>query len=362
MERKDSVVLIPSLEPDDRLPAYIDRLKEHGLERIIVVDDGSGDNYRGIFDDIASREGVTVLTHPVNRGKGAALRTGYEYLMRDKPCAGVITADADGQHTAEDVAALADALAKGGESVLLGVRDFSQKGVPWKSFCGNRLTTFFFFLASGRWVTDTQTGLRAFPASLLQYMTEIDGDRYEYEMNVLLCCARDRIPFVTLPITTVYENNNEGSHFHPFRDSWRIYKIILRQIGRFLLSSVLSTVLDFLICFLLYEVLRPLFAVEATKELVAMVIARVASATFNFFLNKDFVFKVKKGGKHALLKFFALCVGVFLAQFCMLRLLHGVIGIGERLATVIGNVIIFFPNYHIQQHWIFGKNEKEKNA
>ena len=96
---ESAVILIPSLEPDDRLPAYVRKLRERGFTRAVIVNDGSSEKYQPIFDELAAMEGVTVLKHEVNRGKGCGLKTGYTYIRDHMPDAsGVITADADGQH------------------------------------------------------------------------------------------------------------------------------------------------------------------------------------------------------------------------------------------------------------------------
>ena len=103
LDPHNAVILIPSLEPDDRLPAYAVKLLEKGFAHLVVVDDGSSEKYQPIFNRLAEMEGCTVLHHEVNKGKGCALKTGYAYIEENMPeCVGVITADADGQHTVED--------------------------------------------------------------------------------------------------------------------------------------------------------------------------------------------------------------------------------------------------------------------
>ena len=223
-----AVILIPSLEPDDRLPAYVRKLRERGFTRAVIVNDGSSEKYQPIFDELAAMEGVTVLKHEVNRGKGCGLKTGYTYIRDHMPDAsGVITADADGQHTVEDCWKLAEALTDSKRAMYLGSRDFNLPNVPPKSRFGNKTTSTVFKLLYGQWLPDTQTGLRAFRREDLQFMIDVPGERFEYEMQVLIACARAKIAMIPLTIETVYENENEGTHFHPIRDSYRIYKVIL---------------------------------------------------------------------------------------------------------------------------------------
>ena len=146
LDPRSAVMLIPSLEPDDRLPAYVARLLEKGFAHIVVVDDGSSESYQPIFRRLEEMEGCTVLHHEVNRGKGCALKTGYSYILENLPeASGVITADADGQHTVEDCWKLANALTEDRHVLYLGSRDFSLPNVPPKSRSGNKITSAVFW-------------------------------------------------------------------------------------------------------------------------------------------------------------------------------------------------------------------------
>ena len=243
---QNAVVLIPSLEPDERLPRYVEALLEKGFQHIVVVDDGSGAGYRHVFDALAAMPGCDVARHEINRGKGAALRTGYALIAERFPdCTGVITADADGQHTVADVWRLAEALTRGERKLYLGSRDFSLPHVPKKSRYGNWITSGVFRLFYGQWLPDTQTGLRAFRREELELMRQVEGDRYEYEMRVLIACARAGIPMESITIETVYENNNAGSHFHPWRDSARVYRALFGPVVKYALASLAGTAVDF---------------------------------------------------------------------------------------------------------------------
>ena len=141
-EPQQAVILIPSLEPDQRLPAYVDRLLAKGFRHVLIVDDGSPERYQPIFQSLSEKPGCTVVHHDVNHGKGVALKTGYAWIEQHLPdCTGVITADADGQHTVEDCWKLAEALRSGKRALYLGSRDFTLPDIPPKSRFGNRLTS-----------------------------------------------------------------------------------------------------------------------------------------------------------------------------------------------------------------------------
>ena len=352
--RRDAVILIPSLEPDERLPAYIEKLVDSGFGHVVVVDDGSAASYQPIFERIAAVEHVTVLHHEVNRGKGVALKTGYRWIREHLPeISGVITADADGQHTLPDCVRLAEELYKGKRALYLGTRDFSQKNVPPKSRTGNRFTSVLFLLLYGKWLEDTQTGLRAFRREDLDFMTGIEGDRFEYEMNVLIACAREDLPMIAIPIETVYENENRGTHYHPFRDSMRIFRVLASGFIRFMGVSLLCVLID-QVLFNVFNlaVFRNGVAKAGTIILASTAIARVISASVNFLLNKKFVFKLKGNSGGALVRYILLCVAVMLLSAGFVWLL-GKAGMHSTPAKIIVDTLLYFVNYRVQQKWVF---------
>ena len=355
----DAVILIPSLEPDERLPAYIQKLADSGFGHIVVVDDGSSESYQEIFrriGDIDPR--VQVLHHDVNHGKGVALKTGYKWIQEHLPeISGVITADADGQHTVPDCVHLAEELEKGTRALYLGSRDFSLPNVPPKSRTGNRFTSVLFFLLYGKWLQDTQTGLRAFRKEDLQFMIDVEGERFEYEMNVLIACARNDLPMIPITIETVYENENKGTHYHPFRDSMRIFKVIIRGFVKFMGASLLCFLVDQGIFNLMN---LAVFGNGAAKEpkliLISTAVARVISATLNFILNKNFVFRLKGHTGGALWKYIVLAVALIVLSAGGVSLL-GAIGMSSTVAKLIVDFLLYFLSYRVQQKWVFGGNE-----
>lgn len=219
------IVVIPAYEPDDSLIGLIERLGAD-FDRFIVVDDGSK-TADAIFERVAGMPGVTLLRHEVNRGKGAALKTAFAKVIADFPdAAGVVTVDADGQHLPEDVANVAKATRENPGRYTLGVRAFSGN-VPLRSRFGNAWSRYFFFLLTGVMIYDTQTGLRGMPRDLLPELVAMPGDRYEYEMRMLVAAARKKLKPVQIQIKTVYLNDNKASHFNPIRDSLRTQLTLL---------------------------------------------------------------------------------------------------------------------------------------
>lgn len=219
------LALIPAYEPSLLLPILARQLHENGVA-VIIVDDGSGAGFDDVF--VAAARYATVLKHDKNRGKGAALKTGLAYIRGHfslDSC--VVTLDSDGQHNVSDALMCAVQAARHPDSLILGCRDFDSDTVPFLSRLQNRVTRFLFFLASGHSIADTQSGLRAFSQDLIPMLLKIPGERYDYEMNVLLACARKKVPVEERSIQTIFYQHNAGSHFRVLKDSLRIYAGIL---------------------------------------------------------------------------------------------------------------------------------------
>lgn len=354
------IVLIPVLNPGPALPRLVDELlaspapatgaavaggdigaDEDLIGGIVVIDDGSGPGPDGshdrLFDALASR-GVLVHRLARNRGKGAALREGMGLIVQRFPGAGIVTADADGQHLLADIRALAREVAArtsgaerprrrigdgtgsgrasgtdpvgGRPELVLGARAFGAD-MPLRSRIGNRASTLLAALLTGRWIPDTQSGLRGIPPASIPWMLDQPGDRYEYEMRTLMAMAADRgSPRIrTVPVTAVYEEGNPTSSFRPVRDSLRV----LRPVGAFLASGILSAGLDL-----------GLFALLVTAGLPvagAVVLARGCSAVVNFVLNRRVVFHDTAPWWHAAARYLLLALAVVAGSATITQLL-----------------------------------------
>ena len=222
-------VVLPSLNPDHRFKAVAEGLIRAGVRHIVIVDDGSDAEHRRWFDEFRESEVCHVLVHEVNKGKGRALKDAFSYVHENLPeLRGVVTIDGDGQHLLGDIIACGERMLAEGDKVVMGCRDFSHPDVPPRSVAGNRTTAAMFRLIFGIRITDTQTGLRAIPAQFLERFADIEGERFEYETNMLLQMKRMRIAFVEQPIETVYDKEEYSSHYNALKDSWRIFKIMAK--------------------------------------------------------------------------------------------------------------------------------------
>lgn len=336
-----AVVLIPAYKPDDRLVALTGELRDKGLD-VLLVDDGGGETFAPVFERCRAL-GAQVAVHAVNLGKGRALKTGINAALLAWPdLTSIVTADADGQHTVSDILRLIDAVESHPDVLVLGSREFTGD-VPFKSRWGNRITRAVYALASGVHVGDTQTGLRALPRRSLEAMMRIDGERYEYEMNVLLKLRDMNLGVFEVPIETIYIDDNAGSHFNPVRDALRIYMVIFK----YLFSSVVSFVLDYA----LYWLCLGRFGLT---PLLSYALARLVSSQVNYHLNKHMVFS-GRGGKHSMAKYYALAVVQGLLGAGLVQLIPTLLPISAAVVKIPVDIVLFAVSYLIQRDFVFAK-------
>lgn len=350
-EKTPLYALIPSYEPTDVLVSLAAELKDAGFS-VLIVDDGSGESYSEIFSAAAAHG--TLLSYMPNQGKGHALKTGLQWLHENALDGSIIvTLDSDGQHTVKDSLAVAELAAKAPGALTLGVRSFGE-GTPARSQFGNTVTRWVYRLASGVKVSDTQTGLRAFGTELLPFLLGIEGERYEYEMHMLLDAPKAGITIQEQGIETIYHDNNSGSHFHTIRDSLRVYSRILK----FAASSLTS----FLIDYVLYSILVIAAAgLGAWAVPTANVSARVVSASCNFAINKRFVFRNKDSVLKTGTQYFLLAAVILLLNTAFISLLVNVLGWNKFLAKLLTEILFFLFSYFAQRFWVFGeKSGKQK--
>ncbi|GAA1310459.1 hypothetical protein GCM10009591_19570 [Brachybacterium tyrofermentans] len=339
-----SVIVIPALEPGPELVELVSALRAEGTE-VLVVDDGSGPDWSALFDRCVDA-GARVHHESLNRGKGAALRRAFRLVHDRFPDHGVVTADADGQHTVEDIRRVQEALAgverSRADALVLGVRDFSLPEVPARSRLGNAVSSAMLALVAGVRLGDTQTGLRGIPASRLEWARMVPGDRYEYEFSMLRQAACDGLPLTSVPIATVYLDENATSHFRPVRDSLRV----LGPVVAFSLSGLASCAVDTAMFLGLHAVGMPLWA--------ALVLARVISGSANFLLNRRVVFD-KEGraplgraaGRYGLLAAAMLAGGVLLVDASV------ALGASPLWAKLGTDVVLFGLSFAVQRLVVF---------
>ena len=350
-----NAVIIPAYRPNGRLIGLSSDVLERGYV-LIVVNDGSGEDCEPVFAGLDSR--VILLRHERNQGKGAAIKTGlaqvqaYNDAHPDEAIGFVCIMDADGQHLPSDMERVTATAMENPDKLTLGVREVSGK-MPLRSRMGNAITRGVFHLLTGTRVSDTQTGLRAFSVDLIPSMLAIEGNRYEYEMQVLTTVAHNRRGFVEVPIATLYEDRqNSTSHFRMVRDSLLIYKGLFKFAG----SSFLSFLLDYALFCGLVLLFRCFEATAALPyALIANILARIGSGTFNYLVNCRFVFhrapSRRSAEKYALLAAFILALNTGVLYLWELTPLP------VTVCKLFTEVCMFLLNYIVQKKLVFRKKK-----
>jgi len=333
------IILLPAYKPTDGFVSLCRELRDNDLD-VWVVDDGSGEVFRPFFDTVEEM-GCFCVRHAVNLGKGRALKTGINAILnQEKDFYGLVTADADGQHAVKDILRVAEAMRSRPASLVTGSRAFS-KGDPLKSRIGNTITRFVYQFVMGIMCRDTQTGLRGIPYGALMNCLHIQGERFEYEMNMLLRLRDMRLSLHEVNIETIYIDRNKGSHFKPFRDALRICGAIFR----FAFVSLLSYGVDYMFFVFFLNTIH--FA-----PALSYAIARVISSCFNYSMNRVAVFG-KRGGRASIFRYYLLAALLLLVGSGLVELLHSIFLYKAAWMKIPVDILLFFPSFWLQREFVF---------
>jgi len=343
------VIVIPAYQPNESLIKLVSELIKNSDQRVIVVDDGSESSLKYIFEKLSSFENVQVLIHATNLGKGRALKTAFnEFLVNySQKHSGVVTVDADGQHDFDDILKVIKASNSKQNAVVLGARDFTGTNIPFRSRFGNLITRYFVHFIIGLKLKDTQTGLRVIPTQYIEKFLRLKGERYEYEMNMLIALRQNNIKAEEVPIKTIYIESNRSSHFNPLLDSMNIYFLL----ARFTSSSVIAAVMDIAMFMISYEITASIaFSVFLPRYSIGPVV--------NFTMNKALVFKSREGwikvaAKYALLATF---LGVF-ASLGISWLVKD-LNVSIFFSKIMVESLLFPVSFTIQRDYIFRRGEE----
>lgn len=342
------VVLIPALKPSDDLLKVIDPLvASEKVSQVIVVNDGSPPEFDRVFEQADAKPKTIVLRHAVNLGKGVALRTGLNYfLCNADPHDVIVTADADGQHLPADILAVGEKAESAPEKLVLGSRAFSGD-VPLRSRFGNDLTRRVFRFLIGPKVSDTQTGLRAIPRALMPRLLRSKSNGYEFELQMLIMAAEEKINITPIPIETVYIEENKSSHFNPVMDSMRIYFVFIR----FMSSSLIASLVDFIIFTLVFG--------TSERLGLSIAIARIFSGTLNFALNKGFVFKSKARLVWSILKFAGQEALLATLSYLSIRALVRYADWSPFITKPLVEAVLFVCSFAVQRVLVFDRSTED---
>jgi glycosyltransferase involved in cell wall biosynthesis len=351
-----AVLLIPAYRPSAVLQEIVTRVLGqdtfHDICAVVVVDDGGGPEFRHIFDALQEHNAVTVLRHAVNLGKGAALKTGFNHALLAFPdCAGVVTADADGQHAVPDILHLARVLVEKPDRIALGVRQFGGD-VPLRSQLGNTISRYVFLAFTGVRLSDTQTGLRAWPRRYCMASLPIAINGYDFELECLLKAhdeAGQAFSICQVPIKTIYLDGNRGSHFNPLRDSMRIYFVFARYCG----ASLLAAIIDSSVFYLVFSKTADLVASQISGRTIAIAVV--------FMVARNLVFRSSVSVPKALAKYLTVATVMGIVSYGMMNYLREFGGVPVLLSKLVAEGLLFVASFSIQRQVVFARPKNGKS-
>ena len=353
---KKLIAVVPAYEPPKEFVNYANELSK-SVDSLIVVNDGSGEKYREIFVEISKLPNATLIDYDKNCGKGYALKRALTYIISEYSEDDVIvTADCDGQHKIPDVIKVYKQTLETPHCLVLGSRDFSGDNVPKRSKSGNfNMRKMFSFFYGGN-IYDTQTGLRGYTVEQAKKFVTVKGDRFEYELGMLIYARKNLIGIKEIPIETVYPEKTEEhvSHFKTGSDSIKVMRVMLGNIGAYFISSVLSAIADVFIFIFLSKVI---FSEESPLySLIATVTARVLSSVINFYGNFKYVFHGES--KKSIFRYYILWLIQLGLSYGNLVLIGNVLGGEIVVVKLLGDLVLALISYQVQKHWVF-RNQRD---
>ena len=344
------LALIPVYTPSEQLVCLVRELAVRDFGAVIVVNDGSAQEGDHFFREIVEIAKVRLLRHAANLGKGAALKTGLNHVYRNfADATGVVVVDADGQHLPADAARLARILEKHRESLVIGVRAFDGS-TPLRCRFGNAFTRTVFRMLTGEKLSDTQSGLRGIPQSMIPMLLKLSANGYQFEQDMLLACKYTGRQIIEEPVSTIYLEGNKSSHFNPIIDSMKIYFVLFR----FTLAALLSVAIDCTVFIFAFKLSACIAASQTTARLVSM--------GFTYSLVQGAVFYSGQKTATTFPKYLALVLVSGLVSYLLivglLRFLHvPVIG-----AKILAESVVLLANFTIQRDFIFVAQNVETGA
>lgn len=351
-------VVIPAYQPDERLVELVDQL--HGIGQhpdsaatagpslpIVVVDDGS-EACDEIFSRVEER-GVPIIRFERNRGKGAALREGLRWAAH-RGFSLAVTADSDGQHTRQAILDVARCAKENPGCLILGVRDIAQ--MPRRSRLGNTLARTLFGMLYNVHLTDTQTGLRGIPLEHIDQLAALRGDRYEYEMNMLVHAGTLFDGIREVPIPTVYFNDNSGSHFDAVKDGLRVCKALFGSMPKFLAVSLSSFAID---C----SLFSAFYYGGGFAAVGATIAARAISATYNYLMNRHWAFS-GSGEHYTFWRYVLLSSALLAVNSALMHLLVGILEGPALLMKIVVECLLYAVSFTVQNNMALGAHEDGK--
>lgn len=323
------IAVIPSYKPNEKLISILKELKENKIE-CIVVNDGSSDKYDSIFNKV--KDYAHLIEYYPNKGKGYAIKEGLKYIEKTYKNSVIVTIDSDGEHRPKDAIKLLKIAEKKPNTLVLGKNT--------KHKLSTSITNWFYHFTTGVTLQDTKSGLRAFQDKLIPHFLTIDGNRFDYEMNMLLSCPKENIDIYEEPIETIHDNDI-ASNYNMIKDTYLIY----RKMIIYTITSLIAAVVDFFVY---------LLVVYLTNNVtISNILARVTSTNVNYIATKSLVFKDKRNAKQSVFKYYALAIATLLVSTILLHIAVNIFHMNKYIFKIVIDTILFLLNWSFANKYVF---------
>ena len=358
------VVIVPSLNPDERLISLVDELVHKNEFKIIIVDDGSDASFHDIFEKLQAFEDVVILKHDKNYGKGGSLKTAFSYCLKNfKEYSGIITIDCDGKHEVLDILKVSNELKSNPNSLVLGVRSLNKENSFKRNYIGNKMLNSSFKILYGLNIKDTQTGLRGIPMKELEWLSKIRGRHYDYEVNMLIQIKRRDIEIRQVPIKTVQFEGHKGTNYKTILDTIRIISLLIFNIFLYSAASFGSAFIDVSTFFVSNTFIFAQMPI-AERLLISTIISRTLSSLWDFSMNRKFFTKSNKESqsqfKKQFYKYYLLWLFQMMISYSFVYLFSLFIHINASIIKAVVDITLALLSYQLQLRFVFASGSADK--
>lgn len=340
------IAIVPCYRQPEEYINVLSELLSTEIYKIIIVDDG---NVKLIELNQIKSSKIVLIRHERNIGKGAAIKSALKYIKKyeTSEISGIVMLDCDGQHSIKDMEKLIESHKEFSDKIVLGVREFTGKNVPFKSKLGNNVMSFLFHLIFDVRIIDTQTGLRIIPSRLIEEIIDIKNNRFAFELEFLIRGIR-KTDIVQVPISTIYHEKNRETNFRPFLDSVNILYPLIRTAT----VGLTAVALDYIILLALL--------INEISLFYSLLIARLIGLIYSSIMIRNFVWRSTRKKARSYIKYFTLWIANLLFLYFILDSFSSTIKEIFILKIFI-DFVLFVINFIIQRK-IFDSKKDNTNT
>lgn len=330
----EMVILMPVYNPSERIVNYVKKLKENNYQ-VVLINDGSKSEYHSLFEKMV--HDCKIISYPLFKGKGYAIKKGIHYIkehLQDKKGIIILENEYDLMHI---------------NHIRTLINKNSQK-MCVVHHKGKRFLTKLFSMIYNKKFIDVDSELFGFSMNYLDQMMTVDENCYEVQSLIQSVQNNQEIEEIQL--------ENKQQPFHLKNKTIQVLYVIFLHLIRFVSSSIISSVIDVLLAWILLDVLKIWMTSDFWRIALSSLIARVLSAIVNYVINKKYVFKEKTNSKQTAIRFLILTIVITILSTLFVYVASSLHIMSEKLAKPVGDLLLFLLSYSAQTKWVFKNNER----